>query len=205
MWKLDTTNQRVALVISVAVAAVTGPTATVAGPGCMSGQQQMVRGYYPNGHMMPRAAYRPGPPPAYAVTAPYRGMMTPHQRPMTNHRSNPWAVAQSASPSPNEVSTVKTSEAASDAASETVTVRIDGMRFEPASITVKPGTKVTWIHGGSMPHTISGDAGGLRSSTLYRGQKFSHTFDGTGRYDYFCDFHPAMKGSVIVETTGRDT
>jgi len=56
-----------------------------------------------------------------------------------------------------------------------------------------------------MPHTITGTADGLSSSTLYSGQQYSHTFDTTGRYDYACDFHPSMKGSVIVEPSGKDT
>ena len=70
---------------------------------------------------------------------------------------------------------------------------------------MRPGTKVTWIHASSMPHTVTGSADGLRSSTLYSGQQYSHTFDATGRYDYACDFHPSMKGSVTVEVSGRDT
>jgi plastocyanin len=76
------------------------------------------------------------------------------------------------------------------------------MRFEPSSITVKPGTTVTWIHTSSMRHTVTGNADGPRSSTLYGGQQYSHTFDAAGRYDYACDFHPSMKGSVTVEASG---
>jgi plastocyanin len=96
-------------------------------------------------------------------------------------------------------------KAANAGDAEKVTVRISGMRFEPQNITVKPGTTVTWIHGSSMPHTISGNTEGLRSTTLYRNQTFSHTFDQEGRFDYICDLHPGMKGSVTVEGSGSDT
>jgi len=117
-------------------------------------------------------------------------------------------VARTAAPAAVDSSPVSsTSHAAnsgSEPAGENITVRINGMRFEPSNITVKPGATVTWIHGSSMPHTVTGNADGLRSGTLGSGQQYSHTFDATGRYDYACDFHPSMKGSVIVEASGTD-
>jgi plastocyanin len=138
------------------------------------------------------------------------GMMAPpYQRPLPAQRGNPRAVAWAAAPAPVETSRVNSSlhaaSSESEAGAENITVSINGMRFEPESITVKLGTKVTWVHDSNMPHTITGEVDGLRSSTLYGGQQYSHTFDATGRYNYACDFHPSMKGSVIVEATGRDT
>jgi amicyanin len=100
---------------------------------------------------------------------------------------------------------VATSSQASDAAGDAVTVRIYGMRFEPASLTVKPGTTVTWVQDSRMPHTVTGKTGGMRSNTLNTRQQFSHTFDAAGTYDYACDFHPSMQGSVIVEADGIGT
>ena len=127
--------------------------------------------------------------------APYPGLMVPPcQRPL---------------PAPLETSRVTTSlpvgSGESDPAGDHVTAHINGMRCEPSTVTLKPGTTVTWVQGSSMPHTVTGNVDGLRSSTLYSGQQYSHTFDATGRYDHACDFHPSMKGSVIVEATGRDT
>jgi plastocyanin len=90
-------------------------------------------------------------------------------------------------------------------AGENVTVRIDGMRFDPQNITVKPGTTVTWVHGSQMPHTISGNAGGLSSGILYNGQEFSHTFSAPGSYNYFCGLHPSMTGNVVVEEAATDS
>jgi plastocyanin len=90
-------------------------------------------------------------------------------------------------------------------AAEPVTVRINGMRFEPANITVKPGATVTWVQDSTMPHSISGTNGGLRSDTLSRGQQYSYTFVQSGRFDYACGIHPSMKGSIVVEETGLDS
>ena len=72
------------------------------------------------------------------------------------------------------------------------------MRFEPAEIRVKPGTTVTWIQEDRAPHTVTG-AGKLDSKTLTSGQRYSHTFTRSGEYAYACNFHPMMKGRVIVE------
>jgi amicyanin len=136
-------------------------------------------------------------------------MPAPYNPSMPAQWNSPGRVDTPAAPAPVEsVPAQSGPEAASSEptpAGETVTVRIDGMRFEPASITVKPGTTVTWIQGSPMPHTITGNAEALRSNTLLSGQTYSHTFEAAGRYDYACDFHPSMKGSVIVEPAGRGT
>ena len=211
MLKHLTLSRRAAVIVTLATAAMAGSAVSVAGPGCMGNQQPMARGYYPGAPMMPQAAYRSGPPAAYrAGPAPHMGMMAPpYQRPFPAYRSNTNAVARTAAPAPVGISPVSsTAHAAtsgSESSGENITVRIDGMRFEPSNITVKPGTTVTWIHNSSMPHTVTGNGDGLRSSTLNGGQQYSHTFDATGRYDFVCDFHPSMKGSVIVEASGTDT
>jgi amicyanin len=128
---------------------------------------------------------------------------------MTAQQKRPAAIGQPAVPAAVAGNTGHSNRNAASSenttAGESVTVRINGMRFEPANITVKPGTTVTWVHESRMPHTVSSQSGMLRSSTLYTGQKFSHTFDAEGRYDYLCDLHPSMKGSVVVEDTARDS
>jgi plastocyanin len=86
-----------------------------------------------------------------------------------------------------------------EASADNITVRISGMRFEPSTITVQPGTTVTWIHEDGAPHTVTGENGALQSGTLTGGQRFSHTFEEGGSFDYACNFHPMMKGRVVVE------
>ena len=114
--------------------------------------------------------------------------------------ARPAAVATNAAQSDQD-----DSSGMSTPAVENITVRIDGMRFDPENITVKPGATVTWLHGSQMPHTVSSNADGLRSSTLYKGQQYSHTFNTTGSYSYFCELHPSMTGSVVVEEVGTDS
>ena len=138
----------------------------------------------------------------------YRGGYgAPMQAPARPQYRN--AYGTPAMQAPSQARTTESSQASTDskeqAAGDSVTVRIDGMQFKPATIKVKPGTTVTWIHNSSMPHTVSGDADGLRSSTLYQGQKFSYTFNKAGDFAYVCDLHPGMKGKVVVESGGQRT
>ncbi|MFA5828705.1 MAG: PQQ-dependent sugar dehydrogenase [Candidatus Shapirobacteria bacterium] len=77
-------------------------------------------------------------------------------------------------------------------------VRIKNFKFEPETITIPKGTKVTWANEDSTPHTIASQ-GNFESNTFDQGETFSFTFEETGEFDYICGIHPEMKGKVIVE------
>jgi hypothetical protein len=74
--------------------------------------------------------------------------------------------------------------------------------FDPANITVEPGTTVTWVQSGSNPHTTTSYDGLWDSGIIGGGSggTFSFTFDEPGTYDYFCIPHESlgMIGSVTV-------
>jgi plastocyanin len=207
MNKLAKNGPHTGAVLSLAAAAMIMPAAAFAGPGCIN-NQRMTPGYYPNSGMGPQMAYgQRAPYPYYPAPVPYAGMMpAPYNRPMTALHSPPPARGGQAVVAAN--TTPSGEAAASDnsmTTGESVTVRIDGMRFDPPNITVKPGTTVTWVHDSQMPHTISGNADGLSSGTLYNGQQFSHTFSAPGSYNYFCGLHPSMTGNVVVEEAATDS
>jgi plastocyanin len=173
--------------------------------------QRMSRNVYPYSPMAPQPAYRQMLPYAYQ-TAPAgtsMRMAPPYYRPMAVQQAGPGMIGKPATPASALTAAEQTSRVAvasdSEPAGETVTVRINGMRFEPANITIKPGTRVTWVQADGMPHIISGKASGMRSNTLYSGQNFSYIFQKPGEYDYVCDLHPSMKGSVVVEEAGTGT
>jgi plastocyanin len=83
-----------------------------------------------------------------------------------------------------------------------VTVRMEDNFFDPANITVEPGTTVTWVQSGSNPHTTTSYDGLWDSGMIGGGSggTFSFTFDEPGTYEYFCIPHEAlgMVGSVTV-------
>jgi plastocyanin len=87
---------------------------------------------------------------------------------------------------------------AEDAKVEDTKVMIDNFTFEPAQLTVKVGTTVTWTNRDDIPHTIV-SAGKFRSKTMDTDGTFSFTFTTAGEYKYFCSLHPHMTGTVKVE------
>ncbi len=78
-------------------------------------------------------------------------------------------------------------------------VTIDNFTFTPATITVSPGTTVTWINRDDMPHTVVASDRSFGSGALDTDESFSHTFTGPGTFVYFCSIHPRMVGKVVVE------
>ena len=81
-------------------------------------------------------------------------------------------------------------------------VTIHNFSFQPPVLTVKSGTKVTWMNADSTPHTVtSSDKRFASSSGLDTHDRYSYVFDQAGTYEYFCSLHPMMVGKVIVEPT----
>lgn len=81
-----------------------------------------------------------------------------------------------------------------------VVVAIQNFAFDPKTVTVKKGTKVTWTNQDSVGHTVTSDTGSeLNSKLLAKGESFSHVFATVGTYTYHCTPHPNMKATVIVE------
>jgi len=81
-----------------------------------------------------------------------------------------------------------------------VQVNIDNFSFSPATLTVAPGTTVTWTNRDDIPHTVvSDDKTTFKSKVLDTDDTFAFTFSKPGTYDYFCSVHPKMTGKVIVQ------
>ena len=79
-------------------------------------------------------------------------------------------------------------------------MEIINFAYNPAEITVPVGGSVTWTNGDTAPHTATGlDREALQSGTIDPGASFTQTFESAGTIEYFCEFHPNMKGSIVVE------
>jgi plastocyanin len=77
-------------------------------------------------------------------------------------------------------------------------VKIDNFTFEPAQLTVKAGTTVTWVNEDDIPHTVVATDKSFRSKALDTDDKFSFTFAAPGTYQYFCSLHPHMTATITV-------
>jgi plastocyanin len=76
---------------------------------------------------------------------------------------------------------------------------IQNFAFEPSTLTVKAGTKVTWVNRDDEPHTATATDKRFNSKTLENGDRFSTEFTEPGTYKYYCALHPKMTGQVIVK------
>lgn len=88
------------------------------------------------------------------------------------------------------------------AAAATQSVTIQNFAFSPSSITVAPGTTVTWTNKDNTAHTVTADSGtGPNSGQLMQNQTYSFTYQQPGTYPYHCSIHPQMKATVIVSSS----
>ena len=78
-------------------------------------------------------------------------------------------------------------------------VTIVDFRFRPEAITVPAGTRVTWRNADSAGHTATSDEDGVfDSGAIQRGRSKTLMLSSRGAIPYHCDFHPFMKGRVVV-------
>ena len=79
------------------------------------------------------------------------------------------------------------------------TVVIDGMRFIPQTVEVKPGDTVIWRNKDPFPHTVAAAGGGLASPDIAAGASWKFTATKRGRYSYLCTLHRTMTGTLVVK------
>jgi plastocyanin len=87
----------------------------------------------------------------------------------------------------------------SEVHAEDMVIQIENFTFNPAELTIKPGTKVTWTNADDIPHSVVEDGTKFRSKPLDTGETFSMAFTDVGEFGYFCGLHPHMKGKIIVK------
>lgn len=100
-------------------------------------------------------------------------------------------MQSSATTSETQTSVSNTSDKSSVAS-----VDIKNFAFNPPTLNIKAGTKVTWTNSDNVAHIVMSDSGNLLDSkTIYPGQSYSFTFTNPGSVSYHCAIHPTMKGT----------
>jgi plastocyanin len=78
-------------------------------------------------------------------------------------------------------------------------IEIKDFAFNPQTLTVKSGEKITWINRDEEPHTVVSVQKQFKKSTaLDTDQQFIITAGAPGTYTYFCSVHPKMTGTIVV-------
>ena len=85
----------------------------------------------------------------------------------------------------------------STASSGIAQVAIEASQFMPTDLVVSVGTTVEWVNKDSIDHTITFENGDL-DELLLKGSTGTFTFNEKGEFRYFCQLHPGMQGSIIV-------
>ena len=106
------------------------------------------------------------------------------------------AIAACSGPSPTPPAAG--SAGASGGTTGSSAVEIKGLAFNPATITVKTGTTVTWTNNDSTTHTVTLDDNSADSGDVTVGATFDHAFGTAGTFAYHCKIHSSMHGTVTV-------
>ena len=78
-------------------------------------------------------------------------------------------------------------------------IEIKDFVFNPQTLTVKSGEKITWTNRDEEPHTVvSVEKQFKKSTALDTDQSFTITAGAPGTYTYFCSVHPKMTGTIVV-------
>jgi len=80
----------------------------------------------------------------------------------------------------------------------THTVIIDGLKYQPETVTAKRGDTIVWINKDPFPHTVTAK-GVFDSREIPEGKSWRYTPRKAGEYAYVCTLHPNMKGTLKVE------
>ena len=76
------------------------------------------------------------------------------------------------------------------------TVKMAGLAFAPANLTVAKGATVVFVNDDTAPHTVTARSGGTDSGVLDPGRQFRLTAGES--FDYFCQIHPSMTARIAV-------
>ena len=77
-------------------------------------------------------------------------------------------------------------------------VEIQAFSFQPQRTVLSPGDTIVWINRDVVPHTVTAEAATWHPHILEEGQSWETVVTEGGRFPYFCEFHPHMKGLVAT-------
>ncbi|HEY0827213.1 MAG TPA: cupredoxin domain-containing protein [Bacilli bacterium] len=78
-------------------------------------------------------------------------------------------------------------------------VEIKDFAFSPATLTIQAGAEVTFTNRDTVKHTATASDGSFNTGMLAKDTSAVVKFDKPGTYEYFCEPHPDMIATIIVE------
>jgi plastocyanin len=77
-------------------------------------------------------------------------------------------------------------------------VYIEDNVYNSSYIEIVLGYAVTWVNNDDTLHTVTADDDLFDSGSLGPGDEWSYYFNDMGTYDYHCEYHDSMNGTVFV-------
>jgi plastocyanin len=78
-------------------------------------------------------------------------------------------------------------------------ISMKGLRFHPASATVRVGQQVTWTNDDNVDHNVTSTSGAKFMSRAFgHARTFAFTPRKPGTVKYVCTLHPGMTGKLVV-------
>ncbi|GEM_PF-1585770 len=105
--------------------------------------------------------------------------------------------AQTTQPTPTPSKTTPSEPPAPT--TQTLSIDIKNFAFATTTITINKGDTIIWTNQDPAGHTVTSDSGSeLASSTINKGESYTHTFNTVGTFAYHCIPHSGMKATVVV-------
>jgi plastocyanin len=83
-------------------------------------------------------------------------------------------------------------------------VHMQDIKFQPSTIRVDAGQKITWTNDESVPHDVVATSGAdFKSQPFSKGGTFSFTPQKSGTIKYECTLHPGMDGTIQVSPVSQ--
>lgn len=76
--------------------------------------------------------------------------------------------------------------------------------FMPSTLKARPLADIVWINNDNVRHMVSSGSPGsieapLASKFIEPGESYKFSFQKPGKYQYFCQVHPLMRGVIVVD------
>ncbi len=89
---------------------------------------------------------------------------------------------------------------AGESITQSHTVQIRNLRFDPSELVVAPGDTVVWVNKDLIPHTITADDRSWDSERLNQNGRWEFVVHEGMRGTYFCLYHPSMTGQLVIRS-----
>lgn len=104
------------------------------------------------------------------------------------------------------VSLLAVSHKNSTSAERVAEIRITPKGFEPSTLTVKKGTKITWTNSDNTLHQVAANPyptgknlPGLKSEILNDAQQYTYVANKAGSFGYHDQLKPTVNGVIVIQ------